>query len=61
MGKTLQDHHNDGQEDAAEGSGYNVPHGQVEKLVTWSNDGMQKIADENNAYKSGYEHGKSQK
>lgn len=55
MGKTLNDHHNDGQSDRAEGNGYNLPHGLVEELTTWpgSDRSKQNIA-ENEAYRSGW-------
>jgi hypothetical protein len=32
-GKTLTDHHNDGQTDNAEGNGYNAPHGFLDEVV----------------------------
>ena len=55
MAKTLQDHHTDGERDRANGNGYNAPHSEGEKACTSSNAGMQKQADDNNAYKSGWQ------
>lgn len=55
MGKTLNDHHNKGQTDRAEGKGYNSPHGLLEEVMTWpgSSKSERNIA-ENKAYSSGW-------
>ena len=33
---------------------FEAPHGLVAELTTWSNKGMQKIADDNTTYKDAY-------
>lgn len=53
----LTDLHNQGQEDAQDRN-YDPPHGIVEDLITWDDRGMEKIREENEAYRSGYENGK---
>jgi hypothetical protein len=53
----LTEIHNQGQEDAGKND-YDPPHGIVEDLITWSSSGMDKICEENTAYKAGWENGK---
>lgn len=60
MSKSLNDHHNDGQTDRAEGNGYNAPHGLLEDVLTWSSDGCQRITEDNEAYRQGWENADKQ-
>jgi hypothetical protein len=55
MGKTLTDHHNDGQADRAGHKDYSPPHGMLEEILTWpgSEQSKRNIA-ENEAYKDGW-------
>lgn len=60
-----QDLHNKGQSDASTpGAGYNAPHsvtrGVVDSLVGTKSESENNLAD-NQAYKQGYDNGKSQK
>lgn len=55
-----QYYHNKGEQDAADGK-YNPPHGLVDEFTTWDERGMQKIVDENTAYKEGYSNTQNQK
>jgi len=54
MPKTVQDHHNKAQHDRGTNKGYKAPHSELEKAFTWSQEKMQKQADDNNAYKNGW-------
>lgn len=47
--------HNEGQRDAADGKPYETYHSHLEELFTWSSDSLHKLQDENGAYKNGYE------
>jgi hypothetical protein len=60
MAKTLTDIHNQGQNDRSEGNGYNPPHGLGEDLFTWTEAGCRKIAEENGAYRKGWENADEQ-
>jgi len=61
MSKTQQDHHNDGQRDAAEDRTYNAPHGLLENFLTWSRDGCEQTGRDNDSYREGYTHAQDQK
>lgn len=54
-------HHNKGQADASGDKGYKPPHGMVEELLFGWGDSGKKMAEDNTAYKEGYEHAKSKK
>lgn len=60
MGKDSKDYsHNKGQQDAARGK-YHEPHGALDDLTTWSESGVERNAEDNEAYRKGYYHGKGQ-
>lgn len=46
--------HNEGQSNAAEGKPYEPYHSHLEELFTWNSDSLQKLQDENGAYRDGY-------
>ncbi len=54
------DYHDKGQTDRAEGKSYDAPHGLVEDLLTWSREGCQRMAEDNSAYRDGWNHTDSQ-
>lgn len=54
MSNNKEYYHNKGEQDKAEGKGYNPPHGIIDDLTTWSKSGCDKNIEENSAYKSGY-------
>jgi hypothetical protein len=56
----LERHHNQGQTDAANGT-YNPPHSinPGDRLI-WSDETIEKMEEDNEAYDSGYQHGRSQ-
>lgn len=60
MGKTLTDHHNDGQSHRANNDGYNPPHGLLENVLTWHPDSSRKMNEENSAYRSGWDNADKQ-
>jgi hypothetical protein len=54
MGKTTQDHHNQGSSDRAKRSGYNRPHSHTEEFFTYSSDSIKKVNSDNGAYQKGW-------
>jgi hypothetical protein len=60
MGKTQQDHHNEGQSDGSKGE-YNPPHGAGEELCTWNSDSLDKLYQDNESYREGYRSAQDQK
>jgi hypothetical protein len=54
MGKTTQDHHNEGESDRADGNGYNRPHSHTEEFFTWSSDSVKEVNSDNSAYQKGW-------
>jgi hypothetical protein len=62
MGKSLNDHHTDGQRDGSRGEGFNKPHGIAEELTTWpGTEKSQRNIAENNAYRDGWRNGNKQR
>lgn len=54
-------YHDKGEQDRAKGSGnYNPPHGIIDDLTTWTDSGMEKNREENEAYKSGWKNTNNQ-
>ena len=51
------DNHNDGEKDAAEGNGYNPPHGWVESNLS---SAAGRYQEENESYGKGWDNGKKQ-
>jgi len=60
MGKTHQDHHNDGQSDSKNGE-YKPPHGLAEEFFTWNSDRLKEIHRDNEAYREGHRNAEKQK
>jgi|GEM_PF-4611183 len=63
MGKSYQDHHNDGQTDASNGD-YDPPHsvaGEFGAFLGLSGKSLGEVHEDNAAYRDGHSHGKSQK
>jgi hypothetical protein len=54
----LQDHHNQGEKDAAEYNGYNPPRGIIERNLSSAADDYQ---EDNKAYNTGYKNGREQR
>lgn len=52
--------HDKGQRDASKRK-YEPPHGILDDLTTWSDAGMKRNCEENQAYKAGYRNTKKQK
>lgn len=62
MGKSLNDHHTDGQRDGGNGKGFNKPHGIGEELTTWpGTEKSQRNIAENKAYGDGWRNGNKQR
>ena len=55
-----RDYHNKGQEDESKDK-YEPPHGILEDLATWSDHGMDKIAEDNGKYNEGWRHSRDQR
>jgi hypothetical protein len=48
-------YHDKGEQDRAKGPGnYNPPHGIIDDLSTWTDSGMKKNREENQAYRQGW-------
>ena len=62
MGKDnrLEELHNKGQEDRSEGR-YDPPHDLLDDILTWSESGVDKMNEENEAYSEGWNHTDEQK
>jgi len=57
MAKSLRDHNNDGQRDAANGK-YKPPHGLGDSLTFWGSDTAKRHQEENAAYRAGHKNAK---
>jgi hypothetical protein len=55
----LQQHHNAGQADQADGKGYNAPHGVLKGVVTFGEEAKRDVED-NVAYRQGWENAEAQ-
>lgn len=53
MSKNRTDHHNHGQEDRADGNGYNAPHGFLDEMFTFG-DARNDVTENNKAYGEGW-------
>lgn len=60
MSNSKEHYHNKGEADAQRRD-YDPPHGLFDSLTTWSERGIERNNEENEAYRSGYANGKEQR